>query len=334
MLSRRVLVTFLLVLIPIVISAQFRERTVFRFLNLPASPKAAALGGINNALPQADISMVSINPAYGAMISDHELSLNYLNHLSDVNYAATHFSHEVKKLGITFGGLRYLGYGSLDRTDELGQDLGTFRAYDLAVDLGISRELEENLFGGLSLTYIYSALDDYSASGLAFSGGLIKVFPKQRSSIAISFHNAGSQLSTFSESGFQAFQNENEPLPFDLRIGATQRLKYLPVRLMITGHTLYQWDLDSALDSSDPDILETALRHLVFGAELEFSEHFQVRLGYDHYLHTQQKGDDQFDTAGLSAGVGIKIKQFIIDISRNSYSEVGGLTFIGLRTQF
>jgi hypothetical protein len=63
-------------------------------------------------------------------------------------------------------GMRYFSLGNIQFTDNLGNDLNSFRPREFSFDFGYSRKLSDKLALGLALRYIYSNL----AGGQAVNG--------------------------------------------------------------------------------------------------------------------------------------------------------------------
>jgi hypothetical protein len=310
------------------------ERTVFRFMNLPLSARASALGGFVNSLPDPDVSLAQLNPAYLAHSPSKELSLGYLNHLADINFANASFSLETQRFGMLSASVRYLNYGTIEETSITGEQTGTILAYDAALTLNWATKLDERWSVGVSSDIIRASYADVASTAVGFNGGLLYVAEDGMTSAALTLHNVGVHLSNFTSSGISLFNPDNEPLPFDARLGVSRKLLYLPLRLNLTAHSLHVWDMRTNLDLEQPTPIDNLLRHIIIGGEFLFSENFVVRLGYDHFRNANLKTSEQFDAAGMSFGVGIKVKSIHVNLARNSYSDIGGRTQIGLRTTF
>ncbi len=297
----------------------------YRFLNIPTSPRTAALGGNHVSLPNSDVSLFLLNPAYLSGNHHGQLALSYLNHLADVNmgFASGAFHHD--ELG-TFGiGFRFVGYGEMIQTNAIGEELGTFTANDFAMNLGYARQIQDQLTAGVAFQFIHSSYHTFRSTGLAISAGLHYTFDDEQTWAGVSFGNLGRQVNYFDE--------QREDLPFDLRTSITRQLTYLPLRLSATAHSLTQWEMPSFNDEQTPRFADHLFRHLIIGGEFLFSENFHVRLGYNHFLHEELRSDARIDLGGASIGVGIQLRGFQFDISRNSYSDIGRLTQLGIQYQ-
>lgn len=304
---------------------QHADRAVFRFLNLPVSARAAALGGNNPALFGADPVHFQLNPAYLGSPVEKSVAISYINQLADVNsmFANTAFAMgEVGNLGV---GIRYTGYGDFDRMDHTGSVDGAFRAYDMAMSVGLGRSVGEAFSYGVGMDLIYSSYDSHNASGIGLNGGFRYHEPEGNIVIAGAFSNLGSQLSSYN--------GTREAMPADVRVGVSVKPEYVPARLHFMLQGLNEWDQTVPSDTEAPSLMSNLARHLSVGTEFVFSPNFNFRLGYNHYMHEAYKGDEGFDFAGVSYGFGIIVKRLTIDFSRNGYSDLGGTYQLGLRTR-
>jgi hypothetical protein len=247
------------------------------------------------------------------------LSASYLNHLGDINGGFLGYAHEVSRIGTMAFGVRYLGYGSFERADENGfRDGSTFGASDVALTVGLSRRYNDRLRYGGSVHGVFSRIDDAGASALAADLGLFYHFPKQQFGLAVSMHNLGLIIDSFAAEG--------EELPFDLRIGASKKLRHLPLFVTVMGYNLHDLERDG-------DLVNSVLAHLALGGEIEFGSAVRLRVGYNHRRHESLKAGGRLDLAGVGLGFGIKVTRFQFDYAYNDWSALGGLHQLTLQTR-
>lgn len=312
----------LLLLAPDAARAQSSDLDGFPFLRLDPSARAAALGGSFAAVTGSDVNGLFYNPAQLNPSMDGALSVSYLNHLSDLNAGFVAYGREVQGVGTLAAGLRFLGYGDFERADENGERLGSFGAGDVALTLGGARPYGDRLRVGAAVHGIYASIDDYSATALAVDGGLLYVLPEARVGLSASIHNLGTTLSSLGDT--------RDRLPTDLRLGVTKRLRYLPLMVSVTGYRLHELDGSTADDAS---ALANVMNHVVVGGEFQFSDAFNVRVGYNHRRHEQLKMKSRLDLAGVGLGVGLRVSGIYVDYAFNSWSDLGGLHQLTVRTQ-
>jgi hypothetical protein len=319
------LTIFILFFSSIAVEAQYGPKATWRFLNVPGSPAAAALGGVPVSLNTGTTALMHSNPAYLTSESSRELSVSFARYISDSNMGFISSAYDIPNVGTIGLGLRFVNYGQMERIDEFGIDRGTFYASDFALKLAVARDFEDWIRFGVATDFIHSSYDGFAATGISFSGGVLYTIPESNFSVGMSFINLGKQLATFN--------GTQEPLPFDVRLGVTRKLQYLPLNLTFTAHQLHQWELRTPNDTSEPTFFTNLARHLAVGGEFLFSESFRLRLGYNHYLHEELKSNRRLDLVGFGIGVAIKYKGIGIEFGRNSYSVMGSLLHIGINTR-
>ena len=305
--------------------AQSGTSNVFRFLEVAPTARVAALGGNHTGLYNGDFSLIHTNPAYLNASSSGSVSASYMNILGGANMGFTSGAYHMENIGTFAAGIRFMGYGELDRLDESGNQLGNFRANDMSLTTAYSLPIAKNFQAGAALDIIHSSYDEYKSTALAVSGGFFYQDTARHFSAGIAIRNLGGQLTAFDE--------RREPLPLDLSVGMTKKPEAFPFQLSLTLRRLTDWDLRTAGETQSPSLANNILRHAFIGGEAYLGDNFAFRLGYDHYLHEQMKTSSNFDLAGFSIGVGFTIKDITFDFSRNSYSKLGGLTRLSVKTR-
>src|SRR5690606_25774985 len=150
--------------------------------------------------------------------------------------------------------------------DDKGNIEGEFKAKDLSIHAGISRQLNERMNGGVLLRYIQSSLETYTATGLAIDAGLTYHSEDELNHYTLVLRGAGVQLATYFEG------DDRGKMPVDVQFGFSKRLKYVPFRLSVLAHDLHRWDLryKSPLDENDsPGINDKSSSPGKFGEELD-----------------------------------------------------------------
>lgn len=304
-------------------AAQSNTSSIFRFLEMTPTARSAGMGGNHAGIFDADFSLMHINPAYLNASNTATISASYINFLADVNMGFSSGAYTIDQIG-TFGlGIRYVGYGEFDRLDENGNELGNFSANDIALTGAYSRPVASGLQAGVAFDLIHSSYANFKSSAMAFSAGLFYQDTTNNFSAGFSIRNAGVQLSAFDE--------QREPLPMDISVGISKKPEAFPFHLILTLKQLNNWDLRTFGESEKPKLVDNIFRHVLFGGETSIGENMQIRLGYDHYLHEQTKTGKTFDLAGVAFGLGFDFKNMTFDVSRNSYSKLGGITRLSIK---
>lgn len=315
-------------------------RFAMEYLRLPNSPHISALGGINVANPEQDISFAFQNPSLMRPSLHNQLGLNYNSYYAGIKVMNLNYGYhlEKQKTDVLFG-VQYLNYGSFELTNNIGQQYGTFNAADYAISLGAARQYGERWRYGATLKFAQSRLYD-------------KVARAALMDIGISYHDTANLLTigvVAKNIGFMATKynpaNSSEPLPFDLQIGIYKRFEHMPLRLMATLHHLYEWDVryNNPADLQDGSLFgqdtvtdnksyfaDKLFRHFIFAAELSLGKRVSVNVGYNHLRRSELKIKDKPATAGFSFGLDLYLNKFQVHYARTFYHVAGAYNEIGI----
>ncbi len=272
--------------------------------------------------PGTDVTAFFQNPAALKPVMDNALALSYINHLADFNGGMAAYSLVVPGVGVVGGGVRYLSYGSFDEATRDGERTGsTFGAGDLALTVGLARGYGERFRYGGAVNAVYSRVAAEGAFALALGAGALYDIPEYQLALSASVTNLGTALSSVGTSA--------PSLPLDVRLGVTKVLAYLPLAITLTGHHLHRPGFAENTSST----VDAVMHHLSLGGELRFSEAFQLRAGYNHHRHQTLKMGGRLDFAGFGAGFGLALAGFKFDYAFSSWSSLGGLHYLTVRTQ-
>ncbi len=316
---------------------------VFQFLTLSPSARVTALGGMQITVQDDDATLAATNPAALNPAMDGQLVFHHNFFLSDIQHGYAAYANHLAKINFTVhGGLQYMNYGDMLQTDEFGNVLGKIKAAETAFTLGGARQLSPRLSLGLNLRFAVSTLDVYQSTALAADAGLLYNDTARLFSMAVVLRNYGVQLSRYN--------SIREDIPNDLQVGVSKRLRYLPFRLTVIAHHLHQWKIryddpalqdnqtllfggDQSTSSGNPG-LDNFFRHFVFNGEflLGRNESFRIRLGYNHLRKKELSVKNYRSLAGFSAGVGLKLSRFRVDVGYATYHLAGGVLHFGVGT--
>jgi hypothetical protein len=292
-----------------------QETTAFAFLRNDVGARAAALAGSVVAVTN-DPVMLFYNPASLGTLESAGGSAGFFKHLLDINAGYAVYGEEIGGIGHFGAGVIYTNYGSFDRTDELGNTNGTFSASDIAFSAGYSGALEENVFYGGALKFIYSSIAGYRATALAADAGILYRIPASRLTLGASLRNIGSETSTYA--------GVNEPLPLDLAVGVSVVPRGLPLLLNVDFHRL----------NENPGGFIDRFRAFTVGGEFTLSHVFQARFGYNNQARKDLQTGTSSGLAGFSAGIGINASGTLIDYSLSSLGPIGNLHRISVGMSF
>ncbi|MBL7825632.1 MAG: type IX secretion system protein PorQ [Saprospiraceae bacterium] len=319
-------------------------RHVFEFLSLPVSARVTALGGAQAAVRDDDPVFAAANPAALNPLMHGRLTFNHNFFLSDIQHGYVAYAHHLEKIGFTVqGGLQYIKYGEMQRADEFGNLQGNFKAGESAFTLGAARALTDQLSVGLNLRLGVSTLDVYQASALLADAGVMYADTAKRFTVGLVVRNAGAQMATYNDL--------REPLPLDVQLAFTKRLKHLPFRFGVVAHHLHEWDIryddpnlqdeevlffgeEQPQENKAGVAIDNFFRHLIFNGEflLGKNESFRLRFGYNHLRKRELTVRNYRSLAGFSGGIGVKIKRFRVDFGYASYHLAGGVAHLGVGT--
>lgn len=289
------------------------SNTTYSFLRADVSARAAAMAGSFVSILD-DPNSIFYNPATLNTIEKPRGSLGFFKHLMDINSGYISYTHPVEDLGNFSAGILYCNYGSFDEADELGNILGKFGANDIALTIGYSNLLQENLHYGVSTKLIYSQIAGYESAGLAADLGVLYNIPESRITLGASVRNLGVQVTRFIES--------REDLPLDILIGGTVIPKGLPLLLSVNFHKL----------NDEANTFGDRFRSFSVGAEFTLSPVVQARVGYNNEARKDLKIGTSAGLAGFSGGFGITINQYKVDYALSSLGKIGSLHRITIGT--
>lgn len=314
-LMRRAALALLLPL-PLLLSAQLGGGRAFTVLDIPASARASALGGNCIAVKDNDSNLGLFNPALLNAEMGRQAALSFLPYFDGIRIGYASYAHHADSLRTTFAGmLQYVDYGTFDRTDETGQELGQFRAGEYAFQIGAGRAIDSLFSVGANAKVITSHLDTYTSTGIALDLGGTWHKPSKGLTASLVLRNIGYQTS--------AFTGQREKLPFQVMAGITYKLRHAPFRLGLMLEELQRWDLtypdaqrDRQMDPATGEVIvkkatnaEKALLHAVPSAEILLSRNFMLRLGYDFRTRYEMVLANRPGAVGLCFGAGLRVSK-------------------------
>lgn len=241
---------------------QIGSSTAFEFVNVPATARLAALGGVNVSLHDTDPNFFYSNPALSGDTLGGWGSANYHLYVGDINHSFFSYAPAFKKIGMFSVGIQHLSYGVLKSYDESGQEIGDFNSGETAVVISKSHQVNHFRFG-VNLKMAFSALAGYRSNALMVDLGGIFLHPNHRFTVGMVIKNAGFVLSEYSDAS-------DSSLPFDVQVGTTFKLEHMPLRFSATAYNLgsdFAYYNDSGANE-EPGTLDKVLRHFNFGVEL------------------------------------------------------------------
>lgn len=290
--------------------------TAYNFLNVTSSTRIYGLGGVNISLVNEDITVTDQNPALLGPEMSNMAALNYMRYIGGSNFAGLRYGHSAGEHAAWAAHIQYFGYGSMKETLPDGSIVGSFSPKDVAFGGTYSHDITDRLRGGIGLKLLYSAYADYSAFAVATDLGINYYDPERDMSLSLVVANLGGQV--------KRFNDRYDRLPFDVRLGWSQALGSLPLRLSVTAWNLTKWHLPfydngDGSTSSAPVIKDkfgsNLMRHLVFAADFVPSEKFHIGIGYNYKTRTDMSTYKRSFLSGFSACAGLNVRNFGVGIA-------------------
>ncbi|MHA6249148.1 type IX secretion system protein PorQ [Pontibacter sp. CAU 1760] len=317
--------------------AQVGGQRAFLFLELPNSARQAALGGVNVSAGGHDVNMVAANPALLNAEMDNQLSLSYIGYLADIRQSSVAYAFNSEKYGRWAAGINYLNYGDFVQRDATGAGEGSFNVNDYSLSLSHARQVEAFRMG-MTAKVAVSSMAGNKAVGLLADAGVAFIHPEKDLTVGLAFKNVGYQAKAYDGA-------ERQPMPFDAQLGISYKPEHMPVRLSLTAHRLYQFDI-VYLDPNAPGELDEngnevkaekqlgdkIARHFVAGAEFVFSKNFQVRAGYNHLRRRELRLDTRSGGAGFSLGAMLRVRAFELNYSSAFFHPSGATHYVTVST--
>ena len=305
-------------------------------LDLPLSARHAVLNE-PVSLYSEDLESGVFNPAMLNEKMEKQLSLNFVDYFSDINFVSAAYAfpfHDFGTIGIS---VKSIGYGEFTETDLTSQSLGTFGANEQIISVGLAKELSERWSVGVSFKTLFSNLQDYQSVALA--SDLAIAYKKEDKNLSMSLlaRNYGKQIITYAST--------EEMMPFQLDFGLSKRLEHLPFLFTMNYKNIQKWDLTSIYESANNDfnqytsfeeinLINKLFRHIDFGGELSIGKHIQLRMGYNPKRRHELKVNSYLGMVGFSWGLGIKISHFKINYGRSTYHLHGSPNYFSFSTDF
>ena len=320
--------------------AQVGGTSTYSFLNLPNSPRVAAMGSNFVAIADDDLSVGLSNPSLINEEMHNAISLNFVDYFADINYGFASYSRTYENVGSFAASMQYINYGRFDYTDETGivpEDVGEFLAGEFALVIGWGRRLDSLFSIGANFKTIYSAFETYNSFGLGVD---VSGTYHARSGFTASLiaRNIGRQLTSYTASNPEA-------LPFEIQFGLSKKLNHLPFRYSLLLTNLQKWDLtyyDPSEDLVDPftgevktktkggEFADKVMRHVVIGGEFLPTKNFSLRFGYNYQRRQEMKIESKRGMVGFSWGIGLKVSKFNFSYARSAYHLAGSPNYLSI----
>jgi hypothetical protein len=323
--------------------------TAVPFLRISPEARAGGMGETGIATnpdinaPFWNLAKTAFNESNGGIGVTYTPWLRKLQ-LNDVYLATMTGYYKLDDNQAITGSLRYFSLGNIQFTDNLGNDLGSFRPREFSFDGGYTRKLSDRMGLGIALRYIYSNLASgqvangttYKA-GTAVAGDLSFYYNGQTKegagwSFGATVTNLGSKI------GYTNDAREKDFIPANLGLGTayswvfdeSNKLTWaldinkllVPTPPTVTGNTATDsanqsnYRLKSAENGwfssfSAPGGFSQTLKQFQISSGLEYTymDQFSLRAGY--FYEDVTNGDRKYFTVGA----GLKYQVFGLNVS-------------------
>lgn len=294
---------------PLALMAQDGKATL-HFLSLPSTTKTMALGGVTTSIVANDAALALESPALFGIEQHGQLSLSYMNYLSDTHLGSVFYARQLGQRGAWGIGGRFIDYGRQDERDLSGAYLSSFGSKEISVQASYSYELTDYLRAGLSLKGLFTTIADYSAWGIGTDLGINYFSQDKERSVGLSIVNLGSLITPLG--GGRA-----EALPWDIRLGYSQKFSHAPFQLHFTAYNLrprLRGEFTPELGTGG-----TIVRHLAVGVEYIPNNKFWLALGFNPRIAQDYQQLRGSNLAGITLGVGFNQAGYRAAVSATSY---------------
>lgn len=307
--------------------AQIGGTRTYPFLNLDHSARIAAAGGNLITVRDNDISLAYQNPALLNSKMHNHAMVSYNNYLAGIYNAYGGYVRHFDSLGTFSANVFFVDYGKMQGYDEDGNKTRPFTSQDYNFQIGYGTHWKDKFWYGVNFNFIYSALEAYVSTAGAFNLGGIYHDAEKRFTATALVKNLGVQFIPYRD-------GNKEPLPLDIQVGFSKKLKYNPLRFSIIAHDLQTWDLtytnpnkrNKTIDLETQKekvekipVPEKVMRHMNFVGELLFTENFNLIVGYNYQRRKELSPEQRKVVTGFSWGLTFNLLKYRFTYGMASY---------------
>ncbi|MEL6537186.1 MAG: type IX secretion system protein PorQ [Bacteroidota bacterium] len=296
------------------------------FAELPSSARLMGLGSENVSAANDDLSLLWANPALLNELHHHHLSLGYQGYYRSSLLQASYGFHQT--WGTLAAGVTAWNFGSIEGYDEAGVATGDFSTGAFVSSLSYSRT-QGDFRMGVNVKLASNQLVSTGSLALLTDIGGVYQHPTQDLRVGIVVSNLGTAFG----------QQPRGGLPWNLRIGASYKPQYMPLRISLTFTDLYQWstinfDTTTVDVNPAPGFAQQLFAHMVLGGEVVLGENLCLFIGFNPKQRIELGLPSFGGLSGFSLGAEGSIKQFTLGYGVGFYHLAGGTHQVTLTTDF
>ncbi len=260
--------------------------TGFDFLRIPPGAREAAMGGAATAVAGSPMSFW-YNPGHAVATGKSRAQVSYLNYVAGIHLGALAYHQELSSRQGMGAAIVYLNSGTMKRTSENAEELGTFGVSYADLNLSTALNVIPELDLGIGLHGLYGSIDNFFSLGIAASVGATYRLPVTGLCAGLAVQHLGYQA--------KPFQEDRDPMPLDFGLG----LGFEPNPA-----------LTLALDLHKPIDNRINVRA---GIEGRVGDVLTIRGGYSSLGLDWQSGGGSDILAGLTTGLGFRWRDYVLD---------------------
>lgn len=313
----------------------------FPFLELTYNARSAGLGGNFISVYDNDVTLGIANPSLLNSKMNKDISFSTALNPGGINHGMLGYGYDIQKIEATMSGyIKYISYGSFERTNVNGVPEGTFTPFEMIAGAGIGKEINKRMRLGANVNILYSQLEKYSALGASVDFAATYLLEEKDFLVTIMARNIGYEFKGYTK-------GVHSPLPVQVQLAASYKVKHAPFRLSILAHHLQKWDityndpnLKPTVDAFTGDTIpvkragffEKFGRHFSYQLEVLVGKNFDFRVGFDYHRRKEMALEARPGIAGFSFGLGMHFTKFRLDYGFIAYSAAGYGNMLTLST--
>lgn len=289
------------------------------------------MGGEVISVRDNDVNMVVRNPAVLDEGMHDQFALSYNNYFTGINMGNVLYARQSEKYGMWAAGLQFMNYGRFVRANAAGEQLGNFSAGDYNLYGSYAWKRDSTWSFGGTAKLIYSKLDAWWSLGMAADLGATYTKKSKGFSAGLVIRNIGTQFKSYTE-------NQRDPLPLQIQLGASKRIANAPLRISGILKHLERFDLTFPTEDDEDEgtsrlSLENAMRHVGLAIEFMPTDNFWIAAGYNHLRRQELRVANRTGLTGISMGFGFKMRKFRLSYARSTYHVAGSTNQLTIVTR-
>ena len=236
-----------------------------------------------------------LNPATLSYGKNRQFNGSLLQFPSEIRVESISFFSPKGKFNRSLS-FRHQSFGVFQGYDDEANETEKYQSGETHITIAIAKKVENTpLRWGMSTTFLYSQLDEYSSTGLAFNAGSILDITPFGMAIGVNIENVGFILSPYTET--------KEKIPSQIAMSLSKKLAHLPLQIM----------LEALYDLQNEEVA------ISFSGIFKISNGIQLRLGTSSERINQNIKQSVSQSAMSGTGFGLDYSSHDYHIGIGSY---------------